>query len=156
MSFKKLPSRFNVFQLTFASAIALSFLLSLAVYLAKTQGARYCFRFQSVDSNRSNIEWRLISGRKGFQKTSLYVEELLLGPKTERSRPLFSPGTKVDFCFERDRVLYVGLTDSLLEKSGNASEIMDGIELFKFNIKKAFPLLKKVEVYIGGKGLFER
>ena len=91
--------------------------------------------------------------RKGGEKTALYVEELLLGPKTERARPIFSPGTKVEFCFERDKVLYVGLSSALLEKTGNASEIMDGIELFKKNVRAAFPRLKKVEIYIGKKAL---
>ena len=136
-----------------AAALAIAFVFSLAAYLAKTPKIRYSFRFQSVDSGRNNIEWRLLPYRKGSQKTVLYVEELLLGPKTERSRPIFSPGTRVDFCFGRDKVLYVGLTPALLEKTGNASEIMAGIELFKKNIRSAFPKYKQIEIYIDKKGL---
>ena len=79
-----------------AAALAAIFVFSLAAYLAKTPKIRYSFRFQSVDSGRDNIEWRLLPYRKGSQKVVLYVEELLLGPKTERSRPVFSPGTRVD------------------------------------------------------------
>ena len=100
-----------------------------------------------------SLAGRLLPYRKGSQKTVLYVEELLLGPKTERSRPIFSPGTKLDFCFGRDKVLYVGLTPALLEKTGNASEIMAGIELFKKNIRSAFPKYKQIEIYIDKKGL---
>lgn len=136
-------------------AIAAVFLLSLIIYLAKTPMVRYTFRFQSVDSGRNNIEWRFLPGRRGAQKAALYVDELLLGPKTERSRPIFSPGTKADFCFERGRTLYVNLTPELLEKSGNASEIMEGMEIFKMNIKRTFPKYREVEIYIDKRGILK-
>ncbi len=136
-------------------AIALAFLISIVCYLAASQGRRYTFRFQSVDSGRNNVESRFLPSRRGAEKVSLYVDELLLGPKTERSRPVFSPGTKAAFCFERGRTLYVNLTSDLLEKSGNASEIMEGMDLFKMNIKKAFPKYKQVEIYIDKRGVLQ-
>ncbi|MCR5045903.1 MAG: hypothetical protein K6A42_04945 [Treponema sp.] len=135
--------------------LLLSFVFSFAVFLAKNPFVRYSFRFQSVDSGRNNIEWRLLPAKKGSEKILSYVEELLLGPKTERCRPIFSPGTKVQFCFERDRVLYVSLSTALLEKTGNASEIMKGIELFKKNIRFAFPYLKEIEIFIDKKSLMK-
>jgi len=137
----------------FCVALVFVFLLSLIVFLAKTPKVRYTFRFQSVDSGRNNVEWRFLPIKRGSQKTALYVEELLLGPKTERSRPIFSPGTRATFCFERGRTLYVNLTSDLLLKTGNASEIMDGIKLFKMNIKRTFPKYKEVEIYIDKKGI---
>ena len=108
-----------------------------------------------MDSGRNNVESRFLPSRRGAEKVSLYVDELLLGPKTERSRPVFSPGTKAAFCFERGRTLYVNLTSDLLEKSGNASEIMEGMDLFKMNIKKAFPKYKQVEIYIDKRGVLQ-
>ena len=153
MNIKNLTQKFSKTQKILAAAIGAAFLFSLAAYLIQTRGSRYVFRFQSVDSGRANVEWRFLPRRKGGEKPALYVEELLLGPKTERARPIFSPGTKVEFCFERDKVLYVGLSSALLEKTGNASEIMEGIELFKKNVRAAFPRLKKVEIYIGKKTL---
>ena len=155
MNIKNLTQKFSKTQKIFAAAIGATFLFSLAAYFIQTPGGRYVFRFQSVDSGRANIEWRLLPRRKGSQKPALYVEELLLGPKTERARPVFSPGTKATFCFERDRVLYVNLTGDLLEKTGNASEIMEGIELFKRNVRAAFPRLKQVEIYIEGRGILQ-
>lgn len=136
-------------------AIAFAFLLSLIIFLAKSRGSRYTFRFQSVDSGRNNIEWRFLPSKRGAQKVSQYVDELLLGPKTERSRPIFSPGTKADFCFERGRTLYINLTPDLLVKSGNASEIMEGLEIFKMNIKRTFPKYKEVEIYIDKRGILK-
>lgn len=135
--------------------LALVFLFSFAAFLARKPGFRYTFRFQSVDSGKNNIEWRYLPYRRGRERVVLYAEELLLGPKTERSRPIFSPGTKLDFCFEREKTLYVGLTPALLEKTGNASEIMEGIELFKKNIRNSFPKYKKIELFIDKKGLVQ-
>ena len=155
MNFNRLLKDIKTPRGIIASALGAAFLFSLAVFQAKTPGRRYVFRFQSVDSGRNNIEWRFLKKIKGSQKQALYVDELLLGPRTERSRPLFSPGTKAEFCFERGRVLYVCLTSSSLEKTGNASEIMDGIALFKKNVNAAFPMLKKIEIYIDGKGILE-
>lgn len=155
MNFKALVQKIKGPREILAAVLALSFVFSFAVYLVKTPAIRYSFRFQSVDSGRNNIEWRLLPFRKGQRKVQLYVEELLLGPKTERGRPIFSPGTRVDFCFSRDKTLYVGLTPALLEKTGNASEIMDGIEIFKKNIRSAFPKFKQIEIYIDKKGLLE-
>lgn len=155
MNFKDFIQKIERPQKIFASAIAVIFLFSAAAYFIKTPGSRYVFRFQSVDSGRANVEWRLLPRRKWSQKPALYVEELLLGPKTERARPVFSPGTRATFCFERDRVLYVNLTRDLLERSGNASEIMEGMELFKKNVRAAFPRLKQVEIYIDKRGLVQ-
>ncbi len=155
MNFKDLIKKTDKMQRIFVAAIAASFVFSLIVYAAKTSGRRYSFRFQSVDSGKANVEWRLLPRRRGAEKISLYVEELLLGPKTERARRVFSPGTKMTFCFERSNVLYVNLSPELLEKTGNASEILYGIELFKKNVRSAFPRIKQVEIYIDKKGLFK-
>lgn len=129
------------------------FALSLGLYAAALPGRRHVLRFQSVDSGKNNVEWRLLPRKSGGERVSLYVDELLLGPKTERSRPLFSPGTKARFCFVRGRTLYVNLTPALLEKTGNASEIMYGIELFKKNIRRTFPGIKEIEIYIDNRSI---
>ncbi len=131
------------------------FLLSFVFYCASFPGKRFTFRFQSVDSGKNSVEWRLLPHKKGSEKVSLYVDELLLGPKTERERPLFSPGTKAEFCFSRGKTLYVNLSNDLLYKTGNASDIMYGIELFRENIMHEFPEYHSVEIYIDNQPLFE-
>ena len=123
--------------------------------MAGAPGKRYSFRFQSVDSGRNNVEWRFLPRRKRAARPALYIDELLLGPKTERSKPVFSPGTKATFCFERGRTLYVNLTSDLLVQSGNASDIMEGLEIFKMNIKRTFPKYKQVEIYIDKRGILQ-
>lgn len=155
MKFNDLPFKIEKTQKILLAAIGLSFVFSGLLYLASAPGKRYTFRFQSVDSGRNNVEWRFLPRRKRAQRAALYIDELLLGPKTERSKPIFSPGTKATFCFERGRTLYVNLTSDLLVQSGNASEIMQGLEIFKMNIKRTFPKYKQVEIYIDKRGILQ-
>lgn len=128
-----------------------TFAFSATIYFIKTPGRRYLFRFESVDKGKSSLEYRILPHKKGDAAISLYVNELLLGPKTERARPVFSPGTKSKFCFLRGKTLFVNLSGELLYKTGNAGEIMAGIELFKKNIFESFPKVKSVEIFIDGK-----
>lgn len=127
------------------------FVFSATLYFVKTPGRRFLFRFESVDKGKSSLEYRILPHRKGDDAISLYVDELLLGPKTERARPIFSPGTESEFCFLREKTLFVNLSGELLYRTGNAGEIMAGIELFKKNILKSFPKVKSVEIFIDGK-----
>ncbi|MDE6069090.1 MAG: GerMN domain-containing protein, partial [Treponemataceae bacterium] len=104
---------------------------------------------------KSSLEYRILPHRKGDEAISLYVDELILGPKTERARPIFSLGTESKFCFLREKTLFVNLSGELLYRTGNAGEIMDGIELFKKNIFKSFPKVKSVEIFIDGKKILD-
>lgn len=133
-----------------------AFVFSATMYFVKTPGRRFLFRFESVDKKKSSLEYRILPHRKGDEAISLYVDELLLGPKTERARPIFSPGTKCTFCFLREKTLFVNVSGELLYRTGNAGDIMAGIELFKKNIFKSFPTVKSVEIFIDGKELVER
>ena len=49
----------------------------------------------------------------------------------------------------------MNLSGELLYRTGNAGEIMDGIELFKKNIFKSFPKVKSVEIFIDGKKILD-
>lgn len=131
------------------------FIFSATLYFMKTPGCRFLFRFESVDKGKSSLEYRILPHRKGDEAISLYVDELLLGPKTERARPIFSLGTESKFCFLREKTLFVNLSGELLYRTGNAGEIMDGIELFKKNIFKSFPKVKSVEIFIDGKKILD-
>ncbi len=80
-----------------------------------------------------------------------FVDELLLGPITNRYQPFFSLGTRAEFCFVQKNVLYVGLSrDALLEKGG-AMSIKDGSRFFKMNILKNFGNIDTIEMFIDGK-----
>lgn len=134
-------------------ALFAAFVFSAAAYFVKSPGKRYVFRFESVDEGKTAIESRFLPAKKGEDKIALYVDELLLGAKTERSRPIFSPGTKARLCLLRDKTLYIDLTSDLLYQDGNSGEIMDSIALFKRNIFKNFHSVKNIELFIDGKNI---
>lgn len=153
MSFIK--RKFDFTAMALFLILTAAFLVSLFLYFAANFGKRYIFRFESVDKGKNAIEHRILPFRDRAEEITMYVDELLLGPIAERSRPIFSPGTKAKFCFVREKTLYINLSSDLLYKTGNAGDIMDGIRLFKKNIFKTFPYVQQIELYIDGKSIYE-
>lgn len=146
-----MKNKFNLVSKILQVLLVVAFVFSAVEYFSKIHGRRFLFRFESVDAKKTSLEYRILPHKKGSEAISLYVDEILLGPKTERARPIFSPGTKSKFCFLRGKTLFVNLSGELLYQTGNAGDIMRGIELFKKNIFKTFPQVKSVEIFIDGK-----
>ncbi len=136
-------------------AVSAVFLLSAVIYLCSGCGRRRVFYFPRLSGNRVAVEARMLSSHPVQGKYALFVDELLLGPETERCRPLFSPGTKRVFCFVRGRTLYVGLSADVIYQTAPAAEIKRGVKLFKKNIKKNFIRISSVELFVDGKPVYE-
>ncbi len=151
-----MEKKFDFVAFALLAALLAAFAFSAVMYFSNTPGKRYVFRFESVDQGRTAIESRFLPAKDGDEKIALYVDELLLGARTERSRPIFSPGTKARMCFLRGKVLYVDLSSDLLYQDGNAGDIMESIALFKRNICKNFPSVNEVELFIEGKKILQK
>ena len=128
-------------------------LFSFCRYLTNMPGTRRVFYFESLDTNKISAEVRYLPSKAVQGKERLFVDELLLGPMTNRFRPLFSAGTKSEFCFVRGRTLYVGISKEAVQISPEAADIKKGLELFKKNILKNFTNIDTIMVYIDGKGV---
>ncbi|MFA6855805.1 MAG: GerMN domain-containing protein [Treponema sp.] len=111
--------------------------------------------FESSDNGKICMEWRYLPLKPVQGRVNMYVDELLLGPETDRFKPLFSPGTKAVSCFKRGGTLYVDLSDLLLTEAGEASAIKNGIKLFRRNILHNFENIHTVEVFVGGRPAYE-
>jgi len=131
------------------------FCISFFFWILKWPGTRYVLFFQASDSSRLCMEARYLHFHSGQSHISAFVDELLLGPETERFRPLFSPGTRAGFCFVRKGVLYVNLSPELLQEAGGASAIREGTVLFRRNILENFRNIKKIEMFADGKRMYE-
>lgn len=141
-------------------ALFLSFaLLACAVFVSvsrKPTGThRTVFYFPSMDTDKLCTEVRYLPDNPIQGELSFYVDELLLGPMTNRYKFLFSLGTKADFCTLEDDVLYLGLSKDALFTTKDSVDIRTGIKLLKVNIVKQFTEIKTVLVYIDGKSVFE-
>ena len=80
-----------------------------------------------------------------------YIDDILLGPITNRYKPLFAPGTSVEFCIKKGKELHLGLTAQALKPDSETCSIPDGVELLKKNIVSNFTNIKKIHIYIGGR-----
>lgn len=130
--------------------LALAFVFSLVFFLLN-QKERRVFYFSVIGSDDMAVEVRYLPKNPVQGTVNLFVDELLLGPQTQRARPLFSLGTKNEFCFLRGKTLYVGLSKDVLYQIPEAEDIMQGIALFKKNIKKNFAAVHDIALFIDGK-----
>ena len=133
------------------SLILIFFIIAFALWAFSFPGIRKTFIFNSNSGSTEYIESRYI--KKDSQKPLIncYIEELLLGPLNELSAPLFPRGTKLDSCFLRDSVLYVELSQEILNSNPNSSYNYEkSLSLFKKNIFRSFPNVREIKIYING------
>ena len=102
-------------------AIAALFVFSLALYIIFYPGSRKLFLFESLDKSAVYAEARYIP-RKHFRSSMrFFTDELLLGPQSDRYRPLFAQGTRaLDFFKGADGVLYVNLNEKAVLQNGSS------------------------------------
>ncbi len=130
--------------------IFVAFVFSLVIWFVKFPGIRKVFIFPSSLSQEQFVESRYIQHQKEADLIKSYVQELLLGPINELSRPLFSKQTKLVSCFLRNGVLYAEFSDDLLNSSNFSVDYKESFSLFEKNIKRNFSKVKSVEFYING------
>lgn len=113
------------------------------------------FYFPSFDGPGLYSEIRFLPSRPPQGSVRLFVDELLLGPLTDRYRMLFSQGTRVRWCIQQGRTLYLDLSAEGLFSNGDATPVLEGIAFLKKNIKTNFPSINRVEIFIDGQKVEE-
>jgi len=137
------------------SAIVLLFVISLISFAVKSQGKRRTFIFPSVDTGSYVVETRYLPAKPAQGNINLFIDELLLGSGVERTKMLFTPGTKVESCFLRKDILYLNLSDDLMQMGDGVLDIEDGVELLKKNVKHNFSRVKTIQIFVNGQFAFE-
>lgn len=128
--------------------VSLAFVVSLAAWLFNYPGRRSVMIFRSHDTGGLIAEARFLPPKPVQGRETLFVDELLLGPATERCQPIFSAGTRSISAFEKDGIFYANISaDALSERSG-ALNIKEGAELFHKNILWNFPGVNNVDFFI--------
>lgn len=110
--------------------------------------------YESMDSKKLQVEKRYIPSSVE-NKLTWYVNELILGPFSERNKLLFPHGTKVLSCFVSEGVLYLDLSEEALLQAGISSETKTGCELLVKNIKRNFSNIKQVNVFMMGNEVYK-
>ena len=142
-------------KIVITGSIVLSVFLITFIISLFTKGTRRTFVFPSVDDGKYIVESRYLPDNPLKDDITYYIDELLLGSQAERTKLIFAKNTRVISCFKKDGILYVNLSNELLNLGDNVIPIKDGIDLLKKNIKQNFGLSKSVEIYVDGNGVFE-
>ena len=133
-----------------------SLLISLIFFAVSKDASRRIFIFPSADTGEFIVEYRNLNKNSIQGPINFYIDELLLGSTVERTKTLFTPGTKVLSCFQRDHVLYLNLSSDLINMGEGVIDIKSGMDLLEKNIKKNFPKIHEVEIFVNGKMAFEK
>lgn len=134
--------------------LAAVFIVSVGLWILSKPGKKYNFRFESIVTGKVSVENRYLPRKPYPEDVLQYVDELILGPQTPRFKLLFSPETRVESSFVRDGILYVNLTEDVLDRTGSCSDIKTGIELFKTNVLSTFSKINTIEMYIDNKSIY--
>lgn len=128
-----------------------SMLFSVCMYLINGIQPYRVYYFRSFDSDSVFSETRRAAAKPESGELEYYIDDILLGPITNRYKPLFAPGTSVEFCIKKGKELHLGLTAKALKPDSETCSIPDGVELLKKNIVSNFTNIKKIHIYIGGR-----
>jgi len=154
------------------SKIAFVTMLTLSMTYCKNNAKSYTFTYPVFDSEygsdvyfdenkkeKTMTEKRYLHKNPSQGELRLYVDELVLGSKSQRIQPIFSLGTNIEFCFvekqDKKDILYIGLSDNAIFNLQRNTNIQNRIKLFKENIQKNFKNISNIELFIGGKAVNE-
>jgi len=116
---------------------------------------RRTFIFYSNVGGHSVIEDRMLR-HSSDRETDIhrYVDEVLLGPASPDSAPLFPRETRLHSFMFRDGVVYTGLSEpAALPVSGNG-DVFRSLLTLNQGIRRNFPQVKDVRLFIGGNEVF--
>lgn len=147
-------SKVNIFAFVFAGVFFGSLIVSGAAFYFYKYHCRQIFYFESYDSSRICTETRYSEKKSGDEEIKAFVDDLLLGPMTNRFKFLFSPGTRTEFCFSNGKELYVGLSKQALFVNSETFNMKQNVSLLRKNIVKNFTNINKIYIYIDGKSVF--
>lgn len=139
-----------IYRLILSIILIISLTVSLFLFFWKKNTVRRMFIFPSV-SGELIIEYRNLDKNPVQGDVQYFIDEILLGSQIERTRKIFTFGTTVLSCFQRDEQLYLDLSSDLLQMDDNVIELKQGFELLRLNIKKNFSDIKKINFFVDGK-----
>ncbi|MCI6890725.1 MAG: GerMN domain-containing protein [Treponema sp.] len=152
---KDLINKQYIAQLSIIFIFLITLLFSVLSYIIGKDSVRRTFIFPSADKGEYIVEYRNLTKEPIQGDVQLFIDELLLGSTIERTQSLFSSGTKVLSCFQRNQTLYLNLSSDLLEMGEGVIEIRDGMDLLKKNIQKNFSKIHEIVIFVNGKIAFE-
>jgi hypothetical protein len=116
--------------------------------------ARRTFVFYSNIDGTKVVEDRMLH-RSSSRETDIkaYTDEVLLGPVSPDSAPLFPGETRLESFMYRDGVVYADLSEPALFPPAGG-DLFRNLLTFNEGIRRNFSYVKDVKIFIGGKEVF--
>jgi len=117
--------------------------------------ARRTFVFYSNIGDNIVVEDRMLR-RSGDRETDIrrYVNDVLLGPASPRSNPLFPRETRLSSFMYRDGVVYVDFTEPAALPVSRVGGVFRSLLTLNEGIRRNFSSVKDVRLFIGGNAVF--
>ncbi|WP_428768542.1 hypothetical protein V1L52_07875 [Treponema sp. HNW] len=132
-----------------------AFVFSFVFYLVFYPGTKKLFLFESLDNTDLYAESRFIPRNRTGSSLEYFCDELLLGPLSDRYRPLFARGTGMRaFLKKRGGTLYIDLNEKALFQSGISSEPKTGCRLLEQNIRKNYNSVDNIVITMMGREIY--
>lgn len=139
-----------IYRFFFLIVLVLSLLVSLFFFFWEKNTVRRMFIFPSI-SGELVIEYRNLDKNPVQGEVQYFIDEVLLGSQLERTKKIFTFGTKVLSCFQRDDQLYLDLSSDLLQMGDHVIDIKEGFDILRLNITKNFSDIKTINFFVDGK-----
>jgi len=116
---------------------------------------RRTFLFYNSSEGKTVVEDRLLR-RSLDRETDLrrYVDEVLLGPVSPDSAPLFPRETRLNSFMYRDGIVYADLSESAALPPPEGGSAFRSILTLKEGLERNFSYVKDVRIFIGGNEAF--
>ncbi|GHU33279.1 hypothetical protein FACS1894172_11470 [Spirochaetia bacterium] len=131
---------------TIGCAMSLALIGVVAISDCRAQ-VRWTFEFYAVDGIR--VEERLMRTGDESKEREIqsYIEEMLYGPMSPDLMPLFPVGTRVLSVLYRNEDVYINMSeDAVLLQP----DIFQSVQLLDSGIRRNFPVLKQIKIFIAG------
>jgi hypothetical protein len=116
---------------------------------------RRTFVFYSNINGLTAVEDRLIP--RSFSREldiTRYVEEVLLGPVSPDSAPLFPRETRLYSLMYREGVVYLDLTEPAVLPLPEGGDVLRNLRTLDAGIRRNFSFVKEVRLFIAGRKAF--
>ena len=140
----------NIYRFILSSILIIILIVSLFFFFWKNNTVRRMFIFPSV-SGELIIEYRNLDKNPVQGEVQYFIDEVLLGSQLERTKKIFTFGTKALSCFQRDDQLYLDLSSDLLQMGDYVVDIKEGFDILRLNITKNFSDIKTINFFVDGK-----
>lgn len=143
----------KVFSIFLLTILVLAFATSMVFCFIEKVERRHTFIFPSVEKGEYIIESRFLP-KTNKSSMEFFIDELLLGPQTERCQYVFAKDTMLNSFIFNNGIVYVDLSDHALYPADNQISIKNSCELLEKNLHNNFPSVKEVKIFINGNQVF--